>query len=94
MPTQGRGAIDGLEWYFRARGGQWYFAVAVPPLIAVETHRLSPPGAFMLEGEGEPYPEEAWVLIEDSMKSFRIREGRPWSPALRFPYVEDNPSTA
>jgi hypothetical protein len=63
LPTQGFGAIDGLEWYFRARDGRWYLVVAVPPLSAVETHRLAPAEAFIDEGEGEPYPEEAWVQI-------------------------------
>jgi hypothetical protein len=73
-PTQGRGAIQGFEWYFRARSGTWHFVIAVPPLTAVDTALKRPPSAFVLTGDGEPLPWDAWQLIESCLATYRRRQ--------------------
>jgi hypothetical protein len=87
-PLQGEGFVDGLPWYFRARGESWSFGVAAAPDgdPVAAGYRDAPSGAFYVEGDAEgeqmfagswmPY-SEAWRHIEASVAAFRAREVGP-----------------
>lgn len=85
-PLQGDGVVDGLPWYFRARGGSWEFAVAATPDgdPVAACFSDAPTGSFRADGEAEgdgPYAaswmphSEAWRHIEASIAEFRASRG-------------------
>lgn len=98
-PLQGDGVVDGLPWYFRARGEHWSFSVAATPdgdPVGVWVTD-DPPGAWTTEDEAEgdglfaaswmPYAE-AWRHIDASIAAWRAwRAGRaePLDPSPAAP---------
>ena len=85
-PVQGDGMVDGLPWYFRARGVSWSFSVAATPegdpVDALFDN--APEGSWSTSGsaEGEgafagswmPY-SEAWRHVEASIAAWRAWRG-------------------
>lgn len=81
-PLQGDGNVDGLPWYFRARGGSWSFSVAATPDgdPVAAGFRDAPPGSWYVDGDAEgdgayagswmPY-SEGWQHIEASIAEWR-----------------------
>lgn len=77
-PVQGHGDVDGLNWYFRARGESWSFEVWREPFG--EYGALPEPDALWMAeaeyGEGDydaswmPY-SHAWQFIEASIATGR-----------------------
>lgn len=75
-PVQAEGTIDGMPFYFRARGEHWSFSVADTP----DGPPVEGKGFYYEEDYGdEPYaagwmPEsEAYVFIEKAAKLYRTR---------------------
>lgn len=85
-PLQGDGVVDGLPWYFRARGEAWSFSVAATPDGDAVAAGFSdaPDGSFYTNGPSDnatPYAagwmphSEAWRHIEESIAEFRAMRG-------------------
>ena len=82
-PVQGEGHIDGLPWYFRARGEHWSFSVAATPDGDPVDALFDRGRGWSTTGEAEgteafagswmPY-SEAWRHIEASIVAWRRRE--------------------
>ena len=62
-PVQGEGLVNGLPWYFRARGGVWRFSVARTP----DGDPISAPGQ---DWEGED-PWGGWMPAKQAARIVR-----------------------
>ncbi len=77
-PVQGYGLVDGLPWYFRARGDHWSFSVAFaadgdPVLVT-----FGEADGFAIDEDYGEWPDagwmqyrEAWGFIERGIREFR-----------------------
>lgn len=78
-PVQGEGTVDGLRWYFRARGSHWEMYIAgkpdVDPLDCMAPRLM--PGHYMSEDfgtwpeAGYMAPSVAWAQIQKAIAAFR-----------------------
>lgn len=82
-PVQGYGEVDGLPWYFRARGECWSFQVAAAPEgDPVDVDDVDqPPGAWVTGGDADGGGgefagswmgrAESWRHVEESVAAWR-----------------------
>jgi hypothetical protein len=78
-PVQGEGTVDGVRWYFRARGSHWEMYIAAKPdtdpLDCMAPTFL--PGHYMSEtfgtwpDAGYMAPAVAWAQIQKGIAAFR-----------------------
>ncbi len=71
-PVQGEGRVDGLPWFFRARGSRWQFAVALSPDGDPVETLLGGPG-FRLDAPCKDGYAAGW--LKNSEAAELIREG-------------------
>ncbi len=84
-PLQGCGQVDGLPWYFRARGASWSMEIAEDARIDPEQLPLvGSVSGWLIEEDYAVWPqasymkaEAAWPLIENCIEKFRLR-GLPY----------------
>jgi hypothetical protein len=63
-PVQALGRVDGLPWYFRARGGYWVFSVAQTPESDPVAVSLShEPGYRLCYPYGRPGESDAGLML-------------------------------
>lgn len=83
VPVQGYGTIDGLPWYFRARGNSWSMSIAETPdsdPIDVRWNKASgwyyedDYGDIIFEAGWMPY-KVAWGFIKECFDKYRKGEG-------------------
>ena len=86
--VQGWGRVDGLPWYFRARGAAWSLEIVddesidpqqlpivgeVSGWLIEEDYGVSPQASYMASSA-------AWSLIEKCIEKFRAGELPYWPP--------------
>lgn len=75
FPTQGKGTVDGLNWYYRSRGGEWRFAVAYDAEAdAADVGWDDGPSGWITGNEDADEPDhvaDAWRRIREAIKTFR-----------------------
>ena len=85
-PVQGTGTVDGLNWYFRARGEAWSFEVwreafgpyGELPMVDPLWETYADYGEDDFDASWMPF-SHAWRFIEESIEAFRQRETPPRS---------------
>jgi hypothetical protein len=81
-PVQGEGTVDGVPWYFRARGTRWSLAIAATPDgDPIDVDYLDVPvGAWLTRGAADEEGEfsaswmgyaEAWRHVEAAIAAYR-----------------------
>jgi hypothetical protein len=87
VPVQGKGQVNGLPWYFRARYECWTFSIAATPDGDPVKTLFGGPGWNVEEPFGaEPFEagwmseETAWGFIEASLTRFLQGELKPNLP--------------
>jgi len=66
VPVQGEGTIDGLPWYFRARGRGWSFEVCKDPGMTADMPGWSNGLIFDVWHESHAWPDVGWIEHEDA----------------------------